>query len=300
MTPKNSAPDETEQQVKESLHDLAKSESFNFTGLSKEMKYRLWSLLPNRRALMDYVMDNYAFEVFKRPGTNNLLWSEENRETLRNAIFNKLSYSTPVNKEDYLVVVESKAKDLIVHSQKLHDNKDFLKTLTDKIVISVLDNDFLTDQHNAHMEMLNLLQNRGSSLVTSSFDNFIIRIGKMSDKQFEEYLTATLDHKNKKRWKKLKFELEKLDFFQKLLKVKRTVANFNVRSLIIDQNRAEGLCLGGEESSLAGGCGSSSKKPATATTIEGSQLNWDDPESTSPCPQPFHQRATAGTPEAKK
>ncbi|CAB3378612.1 Hypothetical predicted protein [Cloeon dipterum] len=64
------------------------------------------------------------------------------------------------------------------------------------------------------------------------------------------------------------------------------------------QNRAEGLCLGGEESSLAGGCGSSSKKPATATTIEGSQLG-----TTQSRPRralnPIIERATAGTPEEK-
>ncbi|CAB3368649.1 Hypothetical predicted protein [Cloeon dipterum] len=232
MTPKNNTnPEETKEDVKNFSYflldylvtDLEESKDSNIG--NKSLKFYL---------RMKHLISNIAIGVFKRQGRNSSLWSEKNQKELRHIIFDKLSFSAPVNKDHYQIVLQYKTLDYISNNPRLFKNKKLMKRLSDKIIDSILEIDFYKG-NDAHLKMLSSHKNPQQSLVTSFYDIFTSRIQGMTDKQFYGEYLSPLDARTRDRWYRYNFELEKLRFFNKIRKIHISEANLVMRNIFVDE-----------------------------------------------------------------
>ncbi|CAB3368650.1 Hypothetical predicted protein [Cloeon dipterum] len=197
-------PGSTENETKEWLHDLTSSVQNEF----EYIQYKLFIPFFNREPATDIKVQNY--ELFYR---RNLILSHvflNDAFEVYNHLSKNLSYSHPVKKERYQVAVDYYMEQKIF-SSGFFNNTNAVKGLCDRIVTAVLQTDFLKGNLD-HIKKLESMDHPSESMVTSE-----------------------ISRKAEERWLRLRFELEILDFSQKILQRRSSLAEFNVQNLLVEQ-----------------------------------------------------------------
>ncbi|CAB3368652.1 Hypothetical predicted protein [Cloeon dipterum] len=159
------------------------------------------SLYQRRSLLISHVRENYAFEVFMRPGSNENLWTQEKREKLRSFVFDKLSFSSPTKKELYQVVVTRATENYAYMNLDKFNNKSLATALRDRIVTTVLQTDF----YKGNVGQINVFLSPDTkkpidiSTITKYYEDFISKIQDMNEEEFSAYLFELSPHAER-RW----------------------------------------------------------------------------------------------------
>ncbi|CAB3377307.1 Hypothetical predicted protein [Cloeon dipterum] len=172
------------------------------------IKHQIWWT----QELMFIINEEKLFAVFQRPGKSGIFWSEENRKNLRELFFNTGLYASAYL--DFKVIVEGRTKDYFSYIDTSEFvNRGVLRRCTKKIV---------TD------ELPGLSKNSNITQLKLSYAEYVSKFDMFkADAKFIEFCFKVKSDANNV-WKKLKFELEKLDFFEQLKGENSTLRDFGL------------------------------------------------------------------------
>ncbi|XP_065346091.1 uncharacterized protein LOC135943477 [Cloeon dipterum] len=181
--------------------------SATYGSMSAEwIKHQIWWT----QELMFIIMEEDLFAVFQRPGKNGTFWSEKIRKHLRELFFETDDYG--IVYQDLKVIVDGRTKDYISNiDTSVFVNNGVLRRCTKKI---------------GTVQLPGFHTNSNITQLKLSYANYVSKFRYTVDPKFKDYcLKVKLDASI---WSKLKFELEKLDFLEKLKGENSTLREFGL------------------------------------------------------------------------
>ncbi|CAB3388744.1 Hypothetical predicted protein [Cloeon dipterum] len=185
------------------------------------------------KELMYTIDEEDLLAGFRRPGKNGTFWSEENRKNLRKLFFKTDDFATAHG--SFEVIVDRKTKDYISNiDTSVFVKRGVLRKYTQLIVSAVLDIEF-SSENAAHLDMLRSSEHKINKRTQNYlfYDGYVSKFKNFDDKNLEDYcLKAEL---GANIWSTFKFELEKLEFFEKLRGKYSTIRNYDLRNILVNE-----------------------------------------------------------------
>ncbi|XP_065345571.1 uncharacterized protein LOC135943093 [Cloeon dipterum] len=185
------------------------------------------------KELMYTIDEEDLYSGFRRPGKNGAFWSEENRKNLRKLFFKTGDYASAHGR--FEIIVNRKTKDYISNiDTSVFVKRGLLRRFTQLIVSAVLDIEF-SSENAAHLDMLRSSEHNINKRTQNHlfYDGYVSKFKSFDDKNLEDYcLKAEL---GANVWSTFKFELETLEFFEKMIGKYSTINDYDLRNLLVNE-----------------------------------------------------------------